>query len=182
MLVTRVEVRALDVPARTMHLALHAAQNGPRDAKPMADLRRGVAQVGMDDWRAAAALSERLGAVQAFAEGLRLCEAGAILADDLGLPRAPRNLELQLRITSAPFESLFFARLADTPGLRAKAALVCRKLWPTPDYMRMRFEVARRGRLGLLGAHLIRPVSLFRRSGPAISAWARARTTVGRTR
>ncbi len=179
-LVTGMEVRALDVPARTMHLALHVAQNGPRDAKPMADLRRGLAQVGADGWRAAAAIAERLGATQAFAEGLRLCNEGALLADQLGLPSAQRNLEMELRLTSAPFESLFFARLADTPGLRAKAALVCRKLWPTRDYMRMHFEVARQGRLGLLRSHVLRPVSLLRRSGPAITAWAQARTRLGR--
>ncbi len=179
-LVTGVEVRALDVPARTMHLAMHAAQNGPRDAKPMEDLRRGLALVGDADWRDAAAVAERLGAVQAFAEGLRLCKEGAAVAEALGLPTAPRNLEMELRITSAPFESLFFARLAETPDLRAKAALVCRKLWPTPDYMRMHFPVARRGRLGLLRSHLLRPVSLLRRSGPAVRAWAKARTQVGR--
>lgn len=179
-LVTRVEVRALDLPARTMHLALHAAQNGPRDAKPMEDLRRGLARVDEEGWQEAAAVAERMGALQAFAEGLRLCEEGAAMSDALKLPTSPRNLEMELRITSAPFESLFFARLADTPGLRNKAALVCRKLWPTPDYMRMHFDVARQGRLGLLSSHLLRPVSLVRRSGPAVRAWARARTRVGR--
>ncbi|MDQ6725931.1 MAG: nucleotidyltransferase family protein [Actinomycetota bacterium] len=181
MLVTRVEVRALDIPARAMHLALHVAQNGPRDAKPMEDLRRGLALLSEEDWRAATEVAERMGAVQAFAEGLRLCTAGAEVADALGLPTAPRNLEMELRLTSAPFESLFFARLADTPGLPAKAALICRKVWPTPDYMRLHFMVARRGRFGLLRAHLIRPVSLLRRSGPALRAWARARASLSRT-
>lgn len=179
-LVTGVEVRALDTSARTMHLALHAAQNGPQVAKPMADLRRGLAQVDLETWLAAAALAERLCAVQAFAEGLRLCEEGAALAEELRLPRTPRNVELELRITSAPLESLFFARLADTAGLRNKAALVGRKLWPTPDYMRMEFELARRGRLGLFLSHFLRPASLLRRGGPALAAWARARARVGR--
>lgn len=179
-LVTGVEVVALDVPARVMHLALHAAQNGPLNAKPMADLHRGLAQVQFEDWKAAADLAVLLGSVQAFAEGLRLCEQGAAMADDLGLSRAPRNVELELRISSAPFESFFFARLAETSGLANKAALVGRKLWPTPDFMRMHFPLAGRGGVGLLLAHLLRPLLLLRRSGPALAAWARARGRVSR--
>lgn len=179
-LVTGVVVVALDVPARTMHLALHAAQNGPLNAKPMADLYRGLAQVPFEDWQAAAALAVSLGSDQAFAEGLRLCERGAAMADELGLARAPRDVELELRISSAPFESFFFARLAETSGLANKAALVGRKLWPTPDFMRMHFPLAERGPAGLLLAHLLRPLLLLQRSGPALAAWARAKARVSR--
>lgn len=173
-LVTGTVVRALDVQARTMHLALHVAQNGPGDAKPLADLERGLAQVGRDDWKAAAALAIEARALRAFAEGLRACPAGREMATALGLPETARDLELELRMSSAPFESLFFARLADTEGLGPKAALIGRKLWPTPEFMRMNFEVARRGRLGLLAAHAQRPWSLMRRSRPAITAWRKA--------
>lgn len=179
---TGTQVTALDLPARTMHLALHAAQNGPLDRKAMADLRRGLAQVDADTWRDARTLAERLGSIQAFAEGLRLCDEGLALADELDLPRLNRNVEMELRITSAPFESLFFARLVDTPGIRRKAALVGRKLWPTPDYMRMHFGAARRGRLGLLLSHLLRPLSLGRRAAPALKAWARAYLRIARGR
>lgn len=179
-LLTGVEVVALDIPARTMHLALHAAQNGPRDTKPLADLRRGLAQVDAGDWRSAAALAARLGADQAFAEGLRLCDEGAALAEELGLPHTPRNVEMELRITSAPSESLFFARLTDTPGWRRKLALIGRKMWPTPEYMRMNFDPARHGPRGLLLSHWLRSVSLVRRAGPALAAWVRARIRVGR--
>jgi len=179
-LVTGVEIRALAVPARTLHLALHVAQNGPRGAKSMADLERGVAQIDIEDWQAAASLAETAGAMQAFAEGLRLCDKGVALAEELGLPQVPRNVELELRITSAPFESLFFIRLADTHGLHGKAALVGRKLWPTADFLRMHYDVARRGSLGLLLAHLLRPLTLLRRGGPAVIAWVRARSRVRR--
>jgi len=179
-LVTGVEVKALDVPARTMHLALHAAQNGPLNTKPMADLRRGLAQVPFETWRAAADLAASLGSVQAFAEGLRLCEEGRVMADRLVLARSPRNVELELRITSAPLESLFFTRLAETSGLANKAALVGRKLWPTPDFMRMHFPLAHHGPVGLLLSHALRPVALLRRMGPALAAWIKAQARVGR--
>jgi len=179
---TGVQVQALDVPARTMHLALHAAQNGPLDRKPMADLRRGLAQVDPGTWREALGVAQRLGSVQAFVEGLRLCDEGAALVAGWDLPQLARSVEMELRITSAPSESLFFTRLAETPGLGGKLALVGRKLWPTPDYMRMNLTSGRRHRLGLLGSHLLRPVSLVRRGGPALRAWARARLRVARNR
>ena len=171
-----------DLAARTMHLALHAAQNGSRVAKPMADLRRGLAQVGPETWGEAAELAKRLGAFPAFAEGMRLCPEGVAMADDLRLSRTTRDVELELRLTSAPNESLFFAKLADTPGLREKAALVGRKLWPSRDYMRMNFQAARGGRVGLLVSHVQRPISLLGRGGPALAAWARARRRLGRDR
>ncbi len=82
------EAQVLDVPARTMHLALHAAQNGPADAKALADLVRGLERVTPDVWKQASELADELGAVAAFGAGLRLVPAGRLLADELALTQS----------------------------------------------------------------------------------------------
>ena len=169
-----VEVRALDLPARAMHLALHAAQNGPIDAKAIGDLERGLVRVNRDQWRAAAELANELEAGEAFAAGLRLLPAGAALADELGLTRH-MTVELALRTRSAPQNAIFFERLARVPGVRKKAALLARKLFPTAVWMRANSDMARRGQLGLVCAWLAHPLSVLRRFPPALVAWRSAR-------
>ena len=167
------EVQALDLPARALHLALHAAQNGPIDAKAIADLERGVVKVHRERWQAAAQLADELEAGEAFAAGLRLVPAGAALADELGLTRR-MTVELALRTRSAPQNAIFFERLAAIPGLH-KAALLARKLFPTAVWMRANSAIARRGRLGLLCAWLVHPVSVLKRFPAALLAWQAAR-------
>lgn len=176
-LVTGAEVRVLDVPARALHLSLHAAQNGPVDTKALADLRRGLARLTFDDWRAAADLAAVLRATPSFAAGLRLCPEGLLLAETLELPEA-RDVELELRITSAPQDSLFFARLAATRGASAKVRLVARKLWPTTTFLRANSELARRGPAGLARARVVRVRSVLQRARPAFAAWWDARARV----
>ena len=174
------DVRVLDRPARAMHLALHAAQDGLIDLKALADLGRGVTKVGRDEWQAAAKLAEELGATEAFSAGLRLVPAGAALAEELALPRR-MSVELALRTRSDPQDAIFFVRLAETSGARAKAALVARKLFPTTVYLRANSALAVRGRFGLAVTRLGRLLSLAKRLGPAFAAWRRARriTTSG---
>lgn len=168
-------LQTLDIPARTMHLALHAAQNGPIDRKAIADLERGLAQVDLDDWRSAASLAEELGAMEAFAAGLRLAPAGQRLAERLALPKRI-SVELVLRTRSAPQQAIFFERVREARGARRKAALVARKLYPTTTYLRANVPVARRGRLGLFAARVGHPWFVARSTGPALSAWLRARS------
>ncbi len=167
-------VHVLDVPARTLHLALHAAQSGRADVKACADLDRGLAQVPFDDWQEAARIAERLDAVPAFAAGLRLSPAGAALAKRLQLTDRA-DVELALRIASAPAESIFLERWANTPGTAKKLALIARKVWPTAGYLRAHSTVAQDGPWGLLRARLERQLSLLRRSGPALAAWWKIR-------
>jgi hypothetical protein len=167
-------VQVLDVPARAMHLALHAAQNGPIDVKALADLERGLARVSLDDWLQAAALAEEIGATEAFAAALRLLPPGHELAGALSLS-SRMSVELALRIASAPQEAIFFERLAEASGLRRKLALIARKIFPTAVSLKDDSAVARLGRIGLLGARLWRPVSLARRLPAAYSAWRKAR-------
>ncbi len=168
------EVRALDAPARALHLALHAAQNGPIDAKAIADLERGLVKVDRGQWRAAARLADELEATEAFAAGLRLVPEGAALADELGLTHR-MTVELVLRTRSAPQTAIFFERLARAPGIRKKAALLARKLFPTAVWMRANSSMARRGRVGLGWAWLLHPLSVLKRFPAALLAWRAAR-------
>ena len=170
---THVEI--LDIPARAMHLALHAAQNGPIDRKAIADLERGLAQVDHDQWRSAASLAQEMGATEAFAAGLRLVPAGRRLAERLSLPMRI-TVELVLRTRSAPQQAIFFERVREAPGARRKVALVARKLFPTTTYLRANVPVARRGRLGLFAARARHPWFVARGAGPALIAWLRARS------
>jgi hypothetical protein len=169
------EVQVLDLPARTMHLALHAAQNGPVDVKAVTDLQRGLAQVDHEHWRAAAALAEELGATAAFAAGLRLVPDGRHLAEQLSLPRRI-TVELLLRSRSAPQQALFFERLRETDGFKAKLALIGRKLFPTTAYLRAHVPIAQRGTWGLLAARAAHPWIVARGTAAALVPWLRARS------
>ncbi len=174
---TGAEVQALDVPARAMHLALHAAQNGPIDVKAVADLERGLARVDRRHWEDAATLADEIGAVEAFAAGLRLVPSGRGLAEELSLTRT-MSVEQALRIRSAPQDSLFFERLAEARGVRGKAALLARKLVPTSASLRDNSPLAGRGPMGLLLARMIHPISLVIRLLPAFLNWYRVRRAV----
>lgn len=174
-----VEVRVLDVPARTMHLALHAAQNGPIDGKAVADLRRGLNRVGREVWAEAAELAAELEAVDAFAAGLRLLSEGRLLADELSLPRR-MTVELVLRTRSATQQAIFFERLGEAQGIQAKVSLVARKIVPTPALLRANSARARRSRLGLVCGWAYRPLSLIAHFPSALIAWYRARRVVAR--
>lgn len=169
-------VDVLDIPARAMHLCLHAAQGGVGDAKAVADLERGLARLGRDEWRQAARIAEELEATPAFAAGLRLTASGSRLADDLGLTRA-MTPELALRVTAARRHALFFVRLSNAPGLRRKVELVARKVFPTTVLLRANSRLANSGPAGLALARAAHPFAVAARAGPALVAWLRARRT-----
>lgn len=173
------EVQVLDVAARAMHLAMHAAQDGA-DRKALNDLARGLAKVERDIWRQAADIAGEIGAEQAFAAGLRLLPAGEALADDLSLTRS-MTVELVLRTGSAPQDAIFFERVRQASGARRKSALLARKLFPTAAFLRSSSAMARRGGLGLALAWISHPLSLVPRLGPALAAWVRARRALRRS-
>lgn len=169
-------VTALDLPARAMHVALHASQDGRRLGKPMVDLERAVARLPFDLWQGAAEAARSLEAVPAFAAGLRLVPEGAEVADRLGLPRTT-SPEIALRSAAAPPTSLGFEWLARVPGFRGKVVLLVRKVVPPRAFMEAWSPRARRGPLHLAAAYLYRPLYLLAHAGPGLRAWWRARRT-----
>ena len=64
-------VRCLGLPARAMHVALHATQHGP-GTQPAVDLERAVTVCDDALWVGAARLAAQLDATAAFVAGLRL--------------------------------------------------------------------------------------------------------------
>jgi hypothetical protein len=168
-----VTVEALGIPARAMHVAIHAAQHGSGVRKFLDDLSRALAQ-GEETWRAAQALAQELDAVEAFSAGLRLLPEGRRLAMELSLPRRT-SAQTVLLTHSPPPLAMGVARVASASGVRAKARLLIRKVFPEPAFMRVWSTLARRGRLGLAAAYLLRPLWIVWRSGPALRAWFTAR-------
>jgi hypothetical protein len=163
----------LGLPARALHVALHAAQDGVWPSKAREDLSRAVSQVPLDTWRRAAQLAGRLRADAAMAAGLRLDPQGAQLADDLGLPRrAPLGVALRVGSTSGDGRSL--SRLAAERGLRNKVALSARLMVPSPALLRAKYPFAAQDPVALALVYLLRPLRLASRLPGAVLSVARA--------
>jgi Uncharacterised nucleotidyltransferase len=159
-------------PALALIVTLHAAQHGLEWGK-LTELRRAIERSRFETWDEAAGLAARLQAVPGFAAGLRLLPEGAGVAERLGLPHGG-DRETRLRAASAHSTAIGFARLVAAQGIRAKLAIVWRKLVPTPAFMRHWLPLARRGPLGMALAYLWRPLWLLLRLPPSAIAWLRA--------
>ena len=96
----RTLVRVPSDEASVLIVALHAAQHGIDEAKPLADLGRALERVNDEVWAAAGNLARDLGGESAFAAGLRLEPRGRELARRLGLPTAASRA-VRLQATSA---------------------------------------------------------------------------------
>jgi hypothetical protein len=163
-------VPTLQIPARLLHIALHASQH--QDGQAPLDLERALVRATTEQWADAAALARRLGGAPAFADGLRLRDGGRELAVELGLGDVT-SVETLLHAGAVPLtESLY--ELRRTPGLRRKATLLAREAVPTTTFIRWWSPLARRGRLGLALAYLWRPVYLLMRLPRALLELRRA--------
>ena len=158
----RGSIRMPSAPFRALLVALHAAQHGPDLPHPIEDLRRAVARLPEDAWEEAASLATEFGARDVFAMGLDLLPEGSLLRGRLGLEAQPW--------TGVPEVTSGLLRFAATPGARSKASLVLHEAFPTREYLRAHYGLARRGRAGLLATRAWRPFSLLLRLGPALSA------------
>jgi glycosyltransferase involved in cell wall biosynthesis len=165
-------VQVLSPVALTMHVALHAAQDGPDAAKPREDLERAIAQVPDAIWQAAAGLALELDAVGAFAEGLRSVPAGAELARRLNVS-APGSVEARLRGSYVPM-AMGVEHFVQTKGVRPKLRLLAREMAPTPAFMRWWTPLARRGKLGLALSYPWRLIWFVQHLWPALRTWRRA--------
>ena len=151
-----------------LHLALHAAQHGPRDVKARGDLARGLDRWSLDIWLAAARLAGRVGAVPTFAAGLRLLPEGTALASELRLPETNR-LEWEIRHSEArPRGTFHLGALTEARGPREHASVLRRSLLPTRTWIRREFPWAARGKVPLLAAyasHIVRAPGWAVRAG-----------------
>ncbi len=168
------EVEALTPAGLALQAALHAAHHGPLAPKALDDLDRAVERIPLAAWLEAAALAGRIDATPALAAGLRLRPGGAALAERLTLPRAI-PVDVALRAGGAPPLAAGLDWLLETPGVRAKAALVARTALPAPGALRLWRPLARRGAPGLAAAYVSHPFWLARHAIPSVLAVRRAR-------
>lgn len=168
-----VDVTVFDDAALALHVALHAAQHGPKGGKALEDLRRAIARIDLTAWSQAAQLARTLDAIPALSAGLRLLPEGTAIAERLELPVAS-IVDVMLRATSPPPTTLGLQRLAATHGAGAKARLLAHELAPSPTFMRAVYPIAQRGRIGLAASYVWRPVWLLWHAVPALRAWRRA--------
>ena len=129
-----VTVRTLDDAGIALVLVLHLAHHRGQPffdcAKPIADLERALDLLPPRAWQQAADLAGRLRCEGQFARGLCAVPRGTAMVQKLGLPRR---------------------------GPRAVARRLVRALAPPPAWIRWNWPLARRGRLGLAAAYLLRP-------------------------
>lgn len=173
------EVEALAPPALALQVALHAAHHGPLAPRALDDLERGAERIPLATWEAAAALAGRIDATPALAAGLRLKPAGAAVADRLSLPLGG-PVDVALRAGGAPPLAVGIDWLLQTPGSRAKLALVARTALPAPGALRLWRPLARRGTPGLAAAYVSHPFWLARHAVPSVLALRRARRSTSR--
>jgi len=177
-----IDVEVFSLPARALHVGLHAAQHGARAEQTLEDLGRALRFADEQVWRQAADLAERLDAMPAFASGLRLDPEGARLAERLGLPaRPPPGVALRIDVQNSA--AIALESLTSERSLRARARLLLQALFPSRSYMRHWTATRmtplpaalRRGALGLWLAYLWRPIWNLGRLPKAIIALRRAR-------
>lgn len=174
MLLGGTNVEILSEPARALHVALHAALPGRGKEKTLIDLSRALERLPHATWAGAAALARRLNAQAAFAAGLGRLPAGVELAGTLELARE-RSVEEALLADSAPPSAWTVERLSKATGVRARLAILVPRLFPKPEFMRVWYPVARRGRVGLVLAYLQRVIWLVMTAPRAVRQWRRAR-------
>ncbi len=142
-----------------LHVATHAAQHGPGDAKAMADLARGVERWAASVWREAARLAADLGATASLAAGLRLNPRGAELARELGLPRTDQLDWAILHREARPRGAFHLQAMARARGPRQRLEVLRRSLLPTRRWIAYQYPWAAASRVRLVaayGAHLLR--------------------------
>lgn len=162
----------LGEPARTLHIALHAAHH--HQGRAMLDLERALEHLDESVWSKAAEVAESLQATAAFATGLRLTPEGEALARRLGVHEA-RSVAATLKVENVPL-SEGLEQLARASGARRKLMVIWNELVPTPDFLRWWGpDFARRGRLGLAAAYLWRLCWLIGHLPSGFLAWRRAR-------
>jgi hypothetical protein len=178
MIVANRSVDVLDEGARALLVALHAWKDG-RVRQARADLALALDRLPRGAWEDAAGLADSLQALEGMAAGLEREPAGRSLARDLHLP-TERSTAVALRAEGAPPLAVGIDWFIRTPGWREKTALVIRKVFPPPAFLRDWSPLAERGPIGLAAAYVWRPLWILWHAGPALRAWFRAKRGSGR--
>jgi hypothetical protein len=176
------EVLSPGFPALALIVALHAAQHGRDAALPLEDLKRAVAIGDVAVWTQAVALARELECLPAFAAGLKLIPEGGELAHRLGIAAEGDTRSLRLMAATPPPTAIGIEALFTTSGLAPRMRLLKGELMPSAGFMRGTYPLARRGRAGLLGAYLLRPLSLAVKLPRGLVAWLRAAIVLRRRR
>jgi hypothetical protein len=126
------EVDILNAVGRALVVTLHAARNGTANAQSTEDLRLLLnADV---DWERVRSLAEKLGALPAFARGLRLIPESATLRAHL-IMGDTTSIEMELREAGAAPLAHGFDRLMSTKSWSRRSSIVIRELWPSKDFL-----------------------------------------------
>lgn len=167
------DVEVLSPTARALVVALHAAKDGARVEKVNGDLQRAVERVPREAWIDVASLADRVDASEALAAGLRRVPDGVRLAAELGLPTGVTP-EIAMREQRVPPLATGINWLITSKGIRGKAGLVARKLFPPADFLRAWSRLARRGAPGLVAAYAWRLLWVAWHGTPAVLSVLRA--------
>jgi hypothetical protein len=144
------------------------AQHGPDDLKAAADLIRGLERWSPEVWDQAAELASEVGAVEAFAAGVRLVPGGDLVARRLDLPAADALLWQIAHRGERPRGTFHMKAFTEARSLRARMNLLRRSLLPTRAWIVWEHRWAARSPLHLFAAyctHILRAPAL------AIHAW-----------
>ena len=174
------EVAVLDLPARALTVALHAASGHAR-ARVLQDLDRAFQRASLELWHEAYGIATELGAVGPFAVGLRSLPAGRQVATELGLPEVVETAWVLRNRGDRQLlgRTLRLAWLGSLPTIRQKAGFVLRCLFPPPWVVR-RWMAANPRRLQWVSLGYGRRIAANVRTVPtAYREWRRARHEAG---
>jgi hypothetical protein len=146
---------------RALQVTLHALHHGVAEQRPLRHVAAAIRALSMADWRAASQAARELTAAEGLAAGLELLPEGRALARQLALPPVC-SASVRLQVDSAPSAALTLQDMAEA-SLPRRLAMIARKLFPPPGYMRHWWPPAQRGWRMLLLAYLYRPFWVLQR-------------------
>lgn len=153
------EVPVLNAPGRLLHIALHVVQH-PFNTKTREDLERALATVPIDQWERARDLADRLGAGPSFRTGIELAPDGLAMSKQLRLDPS-KDARALLRAAGNPQGAITSEWLLRQRSARWIVTLAIGRLFPVPTYMRLRYRIANKGKMGLFAAYVVRPFHLL---------------------
>lgn len=178
-----VDVEIPGAAVRVLHVALHASPAEKRSSQALADLARAIERVDPETWRAAAAVSRRLGVEGAMAQHLRQTPEGAALADQLRLPdTGPVSAYMAAGVTRPDVSASGFMlwSLASQKGPGARVRWILRHQFPSRPFMEHYYPMARRGAVGLVASYGVRAGHSLLRLPSAVANLARLERRLGR--